>query len=186
MFDDGVADHAAPSNRASRRSIFARPYICRLTSLSFVICPSTWPFDQGCVIAARTAAMSLRTPVAKDETRLALAFAIQASSLASSFFRIISWNWSMSVRAATRDGTPASMAAMTTRLGHAISLNRHKTGDSSGGGHPLQLLFADRFRPTSTCCPLANRTQRSPEPLRLQATPEFGAVPTATAPLALK
>src|ERR1700676_2223930 len=71
-------------------------------------------------------------------------------------------------------------------LGHAISLNRHKTGDSSGGGHPLQLLFANRFRPTSTCCPLANRTQGSPEPLRLQATPEFGAVATATAPLALK
>src|ERR1700679_1362947 len=71
-------------------------------------------------------------------------------------------------------------------LGHAISLNRHKTGDSSGGWHPLQLLFADRLRPTSTCCPLANRTQGSPEPLRLQATPEFGAVATATAPLALK
>jgi hypothetical protein len=44
--------------------------------------PSTWLFDQGCVIAARTAAMSLRTPVARDETRLAFAFAIQASSLA--------------------------------------------------------------------------------------------------------
>src|ERR1700676_1115070 len=67
MFDDGVADHAAPSNRASRRSIFARPYICRLTSLSFVICPSTWPFDQGCVIAAHTAAMSLRTIVDADD-----------------------------------------------------------------------------------------------------------------------
>src|SRR5665213_1335430 len=70
--------------------------------------------------------------------------------------------------------------------GHAISLNRHKTGDSSGGGYPLQLLFADRFRPTSTCCPLANRTQGPPEPSRLQATPEFGAVLTATAPLVLK
>src|ERR1700688_907999 len=114
MFDDDVADQVAPSNRASRRSIFARPYICRLTRLSFVICASTWPFDQGCVIAARTAALSLRTPVARDETRLAFACAIQASSLASSFFRIMSWNWSMSVRASTRDGTPASTAAMTT------------------------------------------------------------------------
>lgn len=45
----------------------------------------------------------------------------------------------------------------------------------------MQLLFADRFRPTSTCCPLANRTQGSPEPSRLQTTPEFGAVATVTA-----
>ena len=41
-------------------------------------------------------------------------------------------------------------------LGHAISSNRHETGDSSGRRNSLQLLFADRFRPTSTCCPLAD------------------------------
>lgn len=71
-------------------------------------------------------------------------------------------------------------------LSHAISFNRHETGDSSGRENPLQLLFADRFRPTSTCCPLTNRTQGSPETSRLQATPEFGAVATATTPLILK
>jgi len=33
--------HAAARIRASSRSIFARPYIDRFTSFSFVICPST-------------------------------------------------------------------------------------------------------------------------------------------------
>jgi hypothetical protein len=38
-----------------------------------VICPSVWPFDQGEVIAAATAALSLRTPLANDATRLVFA-----------------------------------------------------------------------------------------------------------------
>jgi hypothetical protein len=38
----------------------ARPYIWRFTSLSLVIWPSVWPFDQGSVMAAQTAALSLR------------------------------------------------------------------------------------------------------------------------------
>ena len=38
--------------RACSRSILPRPYICRFTSLSFVICPSIWPFNHGSVIAA--------------------------------------------------------------------------------------------------------------------------------------
>ena len=50
------AIYAAPSRRARRRSRFALPYICRFTILSFVFCPSVWPFDQGCVSAACTAA----------------------------------------------------------------------------------------------------------------------------------
>ena len=33
-------------------SIFPRPYIWRLTSLSLVIWPSVWPFDQGRLSAA--------------------------------------------------------------------------------------------------------------------------------------
>ena len=71
-------------------------------------------------------------------------------------------------------------------LGHAISIDGHETRNSSGRGNPLQLLFAGRFRPTSACCPLANGAEGSPEPLRLQATPEFSAIATAAAPLALK
>ena len=46
------------SSRASSRSSLARPYIWRLISLSLVICPSVWPFDQGLVIASATAARS--------------------------------------------------------------------------------------------------------------------------------
>src|SRR5437660_3077436 len=71
-------------------------------------------------------------------------------------------------------------------LGHAISIDGHEMRNSSGRGNPLQLLFAGRFRPTSTCCPLANGAEGSSEPLRLQATPEFSAVATAAAPPALK
>ncbi|WP_245266887.1 hypothetical protein, partial [Mesorhizobium sp. LNHC252B00] len=43
-----------------------RPYICRFTSLSLVICPSVCPLDHGSVIAARTAAWSRMMPLAKD------------------------------------------------------------------------------------------------------------------------
>jgi hypothetical protein len=40
--------HALPRSRAVRRSSFARPCICGLTSLSLVLWPSVCPFDQGC------------------------------------------------------------------------------------------------------------------------------------------
>lgn len=100
--------------RASSRSIFARPYICRFTSFSFVICPSVCPLDQAEMIAARTAALSLMIPLAKDATRLAFAHSIQASSSPSSFFRIISWKAAMMLRASTSSGTPSSTAAIVT------------------------------------------------------------------------
>ena len=123
--------------------------------------------------------------MAKDETRLLFAFAIQTSSLASSFFRIMSWNWSTSARASIRDGLDGG-DDYGIGLGHAISIDGHEMRNSSGRGNPLQLLFAGRFRPTSACCPLANGAEGSPEPLRLQATPELSAIATAAAPLALK
>jgi hypothetical protein len=41
--------------RAQSRSRFARPYICRLIILSFVMWPSVCPLDQGSTIAAATA-----------------------------------------------------------------------------------------------------------------------------------
>src|ERR1700749_4399426 len=50
----------------------------------------------------------------------------------------------------------------------------------------MQPLFADRFRSTPACCPLTNGAQGSPEPLRLQATPEFRAIAATAVPLALK
>jgi hypothetical protein len=49
----------------------------------------------GNCIAARTAALSLSTPVAKEEARLLLVSAIHGSSLSTSFFLIMAWNRSM-------------------------------------------------------------------------------------------
>src|SRR6202051_3957096 len=49
-----------------------------------------------------------------DRTQSASSLLHLSDALASFFFRIMSWNWSRSVRASTRDGTPASTAAMTT------------------------------------------------------------------------
>ncbi len=103
-----------PINLACRRSIFALPYIWRLTSLSLVMCPSVWPFDQGSVMAAWTAALSLRMPLAKEAIRLALAVAIQGSRSAASFWRSMAWNRSTNMRASTRMGTRPSMAAIVT------------------------------------------------------------------------
>jgi HTH-like domain len=72
-----AVDHAAPSRRAWRRSSFARPYICRFTNFSFVFCPSVWPFDQGCVIAAWTPARSCTIPLEQDPNRPGVASMIQ-------------------------------------------------------------------------------------------------------------
>lgn len=49
------------------RSIFARAYISRFTSLSLVICPSVWTFDQGLALAAQIATLSLMIPRAKQQ-----------------------------------------------------------------------------------------------------------------------
>ena len=48
--------HDAAIRRAFRRSILARPYICRLRVFRRLIWPSVWPLDQGSVRAATTAA----------------------------------------------------------------------------------------------------------------------------------
>jgi hypothetical protein len=52
-------DQAACNTRRRSRSMLARPYIWRLSSLSLVICPSTCPVLQGSVRAACTAGNSL-------------------------------------------------------------------------------------------------------------------------------
>jgi hypothetical protein len=96
---------------------------------------------------------------------------------------VLSGTRSRSSRAGPHNGRHASLDGGDH---HGISLGHAISCDSSGRRNPLQLLFADRVRPTSTCCPLADGTQRSPEPLRLQATPEFRTIATAAAPLALK
>src|SRR5690349_19393015 len=58
-------DHAASRNRRPSRSSLARPYICRLSVLSRLICPSTGPVLHGSVAAARTAASSVARLAAK-------------------------------------------------------------------------------------------------------------------------
>ncbi len=104
--------YGVPSRRASSKSIFPRPYICRLTSFSFVIWPSACPFDQGDDMAARTAASSFRTPRPNDETRPDSAVSIHAARKSEpTFRRIASWKVSMTDLASTSSGTPFSMAA---------------------------------------------------------------------------
>lgn len=50
-----------------------------MTSLSFVFCPSVWPFDHGSVRAARTAAQSCSMPEANEAIKPVLASESQSS-----------------------------------------------------------------------------------------------------------
>jgi hypothetical protein len=79
-----------------------------------VIRPSVCPSDLGEVIAARTAASSFATPLAKEATRLGRARPIHGVSPASALRRMIVWNSAMISRASTRVSTPASIAATVT------------------------------------------------------------------------
>jgi hypothetical protein len=81
-----------------------------ISSIAARICP----FDQGSVIAARTAARSRVMPLAKDAMRLVPASVIHDSRSLAAFLRIIVWNLSIRPRASTSMGTPASIAAMVT------------------------------------------------------------------------
>jgi hypothetical protein len=83
--------YPAPMTRAWRRSSFPRPYIWRFTSLSLVIWPSVWPFDQGSPSAAATALSSACSPFAKDASRLEAASGSQVCRSALLRCRIIAW-----------------------------------------------------------------------------------------------
>src|SRR3954447_8704578 len=123
--------------RAWSRSIFPLPYIWRFTSLSLVIWPSVWPLDQGEVIAALTAAWSLLMPLANAATRLGRARPSQGSRSAGDFLRIMAWKAVMISRAATRTGTPPSIAATVT-VSDLDRLSRpmvgHEPRDRAGRG----------------------------------------------------
>ena len=82
--------------------------------MSFVICPSVWPFDHGSVMAAWTATRSRVMSLAKEAIMLLLAAKTQASNSLVAFVQIIAWNRSIRSRASTSRGTPVSMAAMVT------------------------------------------------------------------------
>lgn len=65
-----VGRHAWRTRRARRRSRGARPYICRLTSLSLVIWLSVCPFDHSSVSAAVTTDKSAAMPFPNDASML--------------------------------------------------------------------------------------------------------------------
>ncbi|NYJ13032.1 hypothetical protein GGI64_004113 [Rhizobium leguminosarum] len=54
--------HDTPTMRPSSRSSFPRPYICRLTSVSFAIWPSVWPLEAQ---AAGVALGNINVPLQK-------------------------------------------------------------------------------------------------------------------------
>ncbi len=84
------------------------------TSLRRVIWPSVCPFDQGNVIAARTAASSFATLLSNEATRLARPRLSRGASPVAALRRIIVWNSAMISRASTSAGMLASMAATAT------------------------------------------------------------------------
>src|SRR3984957_16938263 len=99
--------------RACRRSSLPRPYIWRLTSLSFVIWPSVCPLDHADEIAAQTAALSLATPFANEATKLDRARSSHGSKSASDFARTIAWKSATIPLASTSIVKPPSIAATT-------------------------------------------------------------------------
>lgn len=75
-----------------------------------MISPSVCPLDQVKVIAARTGASSLATPLANEMTRLALERSIHAMRSNSALRRIIMWNSAMISRASISVGTVKMMS----------------------------------------------------------------------------
>ena len=110
----GGIGHAGATRRARRRSRRARPYICRLTSLSLVICPSVGPFDYGSVRAAVTADRPAAMPFPNEASRLVLVSASQPGRAPTSRVRSMQWKRSMRSRATASAGTSVSIAATVT------------------------------------------------------------------------
>jgi hypothetical protein len=173
----------APSSRACRRSIFARPYIWRFTSFSFVIRPSVWPFDQGSERAARTAALSRMMPLAKhamahaggSDPWIEICDELLSHHGLKAFDEHAGFDECGNVRLDGGDGDCFCFAKIVARGGH-------QSRDSSRGRNFLQLI--GRLRGSSSPCrPLADYTQGALEALPLQATPELCAVTAALGPL---
>ena len=82
-----------------------------LHELQFCDLTSVCPLDQGNRIAARTARMSLPTPLAKEATKLEHARSSQRSRSPGDLVRIIAWKLAMTSRASTSIGVPFSTAA---------------------------------------------------------------------------
>lgn len=126
------ATQGTPISRASSRFSLARPNICRFTSFRWVICPSVWPFDQGSVSAAATAALSFRRPPAKDGRRLRAAASIQTSRSGRLHSRITAWKRDSRTRASSSNWTCASIVATSMASAFAwLSPGRHQLGDNA-------------------------------------------------------
>jgi hypothetical protein len=99
------------------------------------------------VIAARAAASSLATPLAKEATRLARARSIHGVSPASTLRRTINWNSAMISRASTSVGAPDSIAANRDRLRFRkrVPPDRHETRDRPGRRDSLKGLRVGLF-----------------------------------------
>ena len=105
----------AARTRLRRRSYFARPYICRFSAFSRLICPSTGLVLQGSVKAARTAASSRRSPAAKPRSSLASADISQPSKVPAARFRTIVAKAPANIAARERSCADADRRAMNAR-----------------------------------------------------------------------
>ena len=136
-------------------------------------------------MAAQTAALSLRMPLAKDAIRPAAAAAIHGSSSATSFLtdhglepfdqgaRI---DERRHARLDCSDGDGIRFAEM-------IACRGHQSRDCSRGRYFLKLLIGRLLCSLPPCPPFADDTQGTLEALHLQTAPELCPVTTARGPL---
>src|SRR4051812_47588466 len=111
-------DHAARRTRWRSRSKLARPYICRLISLSRVIWPSAWPLLQGVVSAARIAAPSCSSPAAKVSRARTPDLRASASQVSNATRAASRSTFGLTphprTRAVNRRASPATCAALSS------------------------------------------------------------------------
>src|ERR1700730_5773672 len=154
----------APSSRACRRSIFARPYIWRFTSFSFVICPSVWPFDQGSeggldgglVLNDATRKRRNQAHAGAGDPWIEIFDELLAPHDLKAFHEHAGFDECRNARLDGGDGDRLCFAKIIARRGH-------QSRDCSHGRNFLQLLIGRLLGPSSPCRPLADYTQGAAE-----------------------
>ena len=119
------------------------------------------------MIAARTAASSLATPLANEAMRLARACSIQDKSLLNPApdhqvelgddLAGLDQGWYASFDRCNHDGL---------RFGEQVAPDCHEVCDFSGRRNPLKGLCVDPFSPSSAGRPLADDAERASEATR--------------------
>jgi hypothetical protein len=141
------------------------------------------------VIAALTAAWSLMMPLANAATRLGRARSSQGSRSAGDFLRIMDWKTVMISRAATRTGTPHSIAATVT-VSDLDRLSRpmvgHEPRNSARRGSPTRGVAIDLLRSSPARGPFGHDPEAAAETLLLQVPPQRRAVALSGRPLLVK